>query len=331
MQQAAGRIGEAPAGSIGTVVRDVVPVADGVVAIELVPDGGGPLPAWEPGAHIDLLLGPDLVRQYSLCGDPDDPRSWWIAVLLRPDGGGGSRRVHALRPGDRVPVRGPRNAFRLHPAPHYVFVAGGIGITPIRPMVAAAVRAGAGWTLHYGGRSRTTMAFAGELARYGAQVRLHPEDEHGPLDPDAVVAGAPPGALVYCCGPAGLIDAMTATTAGTAGTAGTTAGTLHVERFTAAPAADPAADAAFDVECRASGITVRVPPGVSVLDALEEAGGVIVNSSCRDGVCGTCETGVLAGDPDHRDTVLDDAERAAGEVMMVCVSRSIGPRLVLDI
>ena len=317
----AGPIGTA--GTIGTVVREVVPVADGVVAVELVAADGGPLPRGEPGAHVDLLLGPDLVRQYSLCGDPDRPRSWWIAVLLRPDGGGGSRRVHALRPGDRVPVRGPRNAFRLHPAPHYVFVAGGIGITPIRPMLDAAGRAGAGWTLHYGGRSRSTMAFADELARHGPRVRLQPQDEHGPLDPDAILAAAPSGALVYCCGPAGLIDAMTERSAGS--------GTLHVERFTAAPGAGDGADTAFDVECRASGVTVRVPPGVSILDALEEAGGVIVNSSCREGVCGTCETGVLAGEPDHRDTVLDDAERASGEMMMVCVSRSRGPRLVLDI
>lgn len=177
-------------------------VADGVLALTLRHPLGAELPPWEPGAHIDVVLGPDLERQYSLCGDPTDRRAWRIAVLREPDGRGGSAHVHGrLGEGDTVRVRGPRNHFALAPAPRYRFVAGGIGITPILPMLAAAEAAGAEWSLLYGGRTRGSMAFTEELGRYGARVTLAPQDETGLLDLAPVLDRVPEGTLVYCCGP----------------------------------------------------------------------------------------------------------------------------------
>ncbi|WP_372660265.1 PDR/VanB family oxidoreductase [Amycolatopsis kentuckyensis] len=295
-------------------------LAEGVVRLTLRAPDGGPLPAWEPGAHLDLVLGPDLVRQYSLCGDPADRSVLQVAVLREPAGRGGSAHVHErLRNGETLRVRGPRNHFALEPAPHYLFVAGGIGITPLVPMLATAEAAGARWRLLYGGRTRASMAFAAELRdRYGDRVELVPQDERGLLDLDAALA-AEPGAAVYCCGPEPLLAAMEVRCA---------PGTLHVERFTAK--ADTEAKTAFEVELAQSGRTLSVPPDRSVLEVVEESG-VPVLSSCREGTCGTCETGVLAGVPDHRDAVLTPAEQEAGDVMMICVSRCAGPRLVLDL
>ncbi|EPJ38365.1 putative Phenoxybenzoate dioxygenase subunit beta [Streptomyces afghaniensis 772] len=176
--------------------------ADGVLALTLRHPLGEPLPVWEPGAHIDVVLGPGLERQYSLCGDPADRSAWRIAVLREPDGRGGSAHVHEqVGQGDKVRVRGPRNNFALEPAPRYRFVAGGIGITPILPMLAAAEAAGAEWTLLYGGRTRRSMAFGEELARYGDRVTIAPEDETGLLDLPSVLDDVPEGTLVYCCGP----------------------------------------------------------------------------------------------------------------------------------
>ncbi|MGD9988508.1 PDR/VanB family oxidoreductase [Pseudonocardia sp.] len=311
---------------IDAVVVGVDRVADDTVAVTVRAAGGGLLPAWTAGAHTDVVLGPGLVRQYSLCGAPDDLRTWRFAVLRAPGSRGGSRRVHELAAGDRVRLRGPRNHFRLRPAPRYLFVAGGIGITPILPMLAAAERAGVPWTLHYGGRSRATMAFAEQLAAaHGARVVLRPQDEEGLLDLPTILGGAAPGTLLYCCGPEGLLSAVAAHTGRWP------TGTVHTERFTPRTGTDDGADSAFEVECRASGVTVTVAPGRSVLDAVEAVGGVVVASSCREGVCGTCETSVLDGVPEHRDSVLDDGERAAGEVMMICVSRAASARLVLDL
>jgi ferredoxin-NADP reductase len=295
--------------------------ADGVLALTLRHPLGEPLPAWEPGAHIDVVLGPDLERQYSLCGDPADRDAWRIAVLREPDGRGGSAYVHGqLGQGDKVRVRGPRNHFALRPAPRYRFVAGGIGITPILPMLAAAEAAGAEWTLLYGGRSRGSMAFTEELAAYGGRVTVAPQDETGLLDLGPVLDGLPEGTLVYCCGPGPLLDAVEARCP---------SGALNVERFQ--PKAQQAGeDSEFEVELAQSGRTVTVAAGVSVLDAVR-ACGVEVLFSCTEGTCGTCETDVLEGTPDHRDSVLTPEEREAGETMMICVSRCRGNKLVLDL
>jgi ferredoxin-NADP reductase len=298
-------------------------LADGVVALNLARADNDPLPAWEPGAHIDLVPGPDLVRQYSLCGDPAERRVWRIAVLREPAGRGGSAHVHdRLSVGDRVAAVGPRNRFPLRHSPRYIFLAGGIGITPILPMLAAAERAGASWRLLYGGRRRNSMAFLPDLAHYGDRVSVVPQDESGLLDLDGPLGTPVPDTLVYCCGPEPLLAAVAERCRAWP------AGSLHVERFAAAP--DSAAGPAFEVELRASGRVVAVPAGTSILRSVEDAG-VAVLSSCREGTCGTCETDVLDGVPDHRDSVLTDAERAAGDVMMICVSRSLSQRLVLDL
>jgi ferredoxin-NADP reductase len=306
------------------VVERCEQAAAGVRALILRHPQGEALPAWEPGAHVDVLLGPGLERQYSLCGDPADRHTWRIAVLREPDGRGGSAYVHdRLEPGAAVRVRGPRNRFPLEPAPRYRFVAGGIGITPILPMLAAAEAAGAEWTLLYGGRTRASMAFTRELARYGDRVTLAPQDETGLLDLGSVLDGLPGDTLVYCCGPGPLLDAVEERCPPDA---------LRVERFRPKeePRAGTDADAEFEVELARSGMTVTVPPDRSVLDAVRAAG-VEVLFSCTEGTCGTCETDVLEGTPDHRDSVLTQEERAAGETMLICVSRCRGKRLVLDL
>ena len=300
--------------------------AEGVISLTLADPGGARLPAWTPGAHIDLLLG-DAVRQYSLCGPPGDQHTWRIAVLLDPGGRGGSVSVHeTLKVGDQVAVRGPRNHFPLHAAPRYVFIAGGIGITPIMPMIAVATEAGSDWRLFYGGRSRTSMAFLDELASYGEQVTTWPDDERGLLPLDDILASPADNVLVYCCGPEALLAATEQRCAAWP------AGALHLERFSAKPQPEPAAgqEVPFEVVCQRSGLTVTVPPGTSIIDALDEQG-VSVLSSCLEGVCGTCETQVLEGVPDHRDSLLSEDEREANEYMMVCVSRSKSDRLVLDL
>ncbi|MCX4704919.1 PDR/VanB family oxidoreductase [Streptomyces sp. NBC_01373] len=295
--------------------------ADGVLALTLRHPLGERLPDWEPGAHIDVVLGPDLERQYSLCGDPGDRDAWRIAVLREPDGRGGSAHVHGqLGQGDKVRVRGPRNHFALRTAPRYRFVAGGIGITPILPMLAAAEAAGAEWTLLYGGRNRESMAFTEELGRYGDRVTIAPQDETGLLDLGSVLNDVPEGTLVYCCGPGPLLDAVEARSP---------AGVLHVERFQAKEQVT-GENTEFEVELAQSGRTLTVPKDVSVLDAVRSAG-VEVLFSCTEGTCGTCETDVLEGAPDHRDSVLTDEEREAGETMLICVSRCRGKRLVLDL
>jgi ferredoxin-NADP reductase len=301
--------------------------ADGVITLSLADPTGAKLPAWTPGAHIDVLLDDTVVRQYSLCGSPGDQHSWRIGVLLDPGGRGGSRRVHEMmNVGDAVAIRGPRNHFPLLAADRYVFIAGGIGITPILPMLEAATDAGADWQLYYGGRSRESMAFVGELAQYGDRVTLWPDDTRGLLPLDEILASPSEGVLIYCCGPEGLL------TATERHCAAWPPGALHVERFAAKPQPEAAAggDSAFEVSCQRSGVTVTVPPGKSIIEVLEE-NGVSVLSSCLEGVCGTCETAVLSGTPDHRDSLLTQEEREANEYMMICVGRALSDRLELDL
>lgn len=311
-------------GWIEATVSRVERVADEVVSLTLCPRHGDTFPEWAPGAHIDVEIAPGLIRQYSLCGNPSDRAEWRIAVLREPHGRGGSVRVSTVRTGDQLSLRGPRNHFPLDSAQGYLFIAGGIGITPILPMVRAVARTDTPWRLFYGGRSRSSMAFTEELARYGEHVRLYPQDEFGQLDVEAILAAPEPGTLVYCCGPEGMLTAVTKRAAHWP------SGAVRMERFSAKDTGSTEGDVPFDVECRASGVTVTVDPGESILDAVERTGGVVVASSCREGVCGTCEATVLEGVPEHRDSVLSDEERKAGDVTMTCVSRSRTPRLVLD-
>ncbi|WFG46866.1 oxidoreductase [Pseudonocardia alni] len=298
-------------------------LADDVVLLTLRDPSGAELPEWTPGAHLDLVLTADLVRQYSLCGNPGERSVYRVAVLREPAGRGGSAHVHdVVAEGDTVLVRGPRNRFALVDAPGYVFVAGGIGITPLVPMIAAAHAAGADWRLVHGGRSRASMAFTELAGRHPDRVSLVPQDEAGLLDVAGILAAAA-GRPVYCCGPEGLLAAVEAE--------GERLGVpVHVERFSARPGALDGPDEAFEVELSGSGTVVAVPADCSILDALEGAG-IATLSSCREGTCGTCETGVLAGEPDHRDSLLTEEERASNEVMMLCVSRARSPRLVLEL
>jgi ferredoxin-NADP reductase len=304
--------------------------ADGVVTLEFTDPDGGDLPSWEPGAHIDLLLTEELTRQYSLFSDPTDPTVWRVGVLLDPQSRGGSKFVHEnLVDGATVRVRGPRNHFQLVQAPAYLFIAGGIGITPIMTMVRAAQQAGADWSLVYLGRSRATMAFAEELeASYGSRVTVWADDEKEALFELGSVLGAPrEETLVYCCGPEGLLTAVEQ------GCSHWPEGSLHIERFAAkAPSPEQAAAAleSFAVVCQRSGVTVEVSGEGSILEALEDAD-IPILSSCLEGVCGTCEATVLEGIPDHRDSMLSDAERASNKVILTCVSRSCSERLVLDL
>jgi ferredoxin-NADP reductase len=299
--------------------------ADGVVTLALHGVGGHPLPPWTPGAHVDLILGEAPTRQYSLCGDPADHHEYRLGILRDPNGRGGSLHVHdRLHVGDIVRIRGPRNNFELAPSPRYLFVAGGIGITPILVMISAAEAAGADWRLVYGGRQRASMAFLDELARYGDRVTVCPQDETGLLDLDTLLGTPRDDTLVYCCGPEPLLAAVEQRCATWPRRA------LHVERFSAKPITEPARAEAFEVVLARSELTLTVPPDRSILDLVEEAG-VGVLSSCAEGTCGTCETPVLEGEPDHRDSVLDEDERQGGACMMICVSRSCSSRLVLDL
>lgn len=291
-------------------------VADGVVRLRL--EGSG-LPRWEPGAHLDLVLPSGLVRQYSLCGDPGDTSSYTVATRLAEDGRGGSREVHEqLAEGMELEVRGPRNRFPLVEAPSYVFVAGGIGITPILPMLRA-LPEGADWRLLYGGRTRASMPFLEEVRGLaGDRLTLVAEDEDGRPDLAALFADVPAGTAVYCCGPEGLMAAVEARLPEGA--------VLHLERF--APRLSAEGNAEFELELRRSGRTLTVPADSTVLAAVRRE---LPDTaySCRQGFCGTCRQRVLEGEVDHRDELLTDAERA--DSMLICVSRSRSERLVLDL
>jgi ferredoxin-NADP reductase len=311
-------------------------VADQVVTLTLADPAERELPAWAPGAHIALRLGADLVRNYSLCGDPADCGTLRVAVLREARGRGGSAYVHdVLRPGQAVRARGPRNNFPLVDAQAYVFVAGGIGITPLLPMIAAADARGADWLLLYGGRRRAAMAFSAELQqRYGGRVRVQPQDEAGLLDLRSVLGTPGEGAAVYCCGPAPLLAAVEDFCGGWP------PGALHLERFAPRPARAGGPDAgfpgtglpdsSFEVHLARSGAVVTVPPHLSIVEAVARAG-VEIPTSCLEGTCGTCETAVLGGVPQHRDELLTEQERAVGDVMFPCVSRCLSGRLVLDL
>ncbi|WP_410675767.1 PDR/VanB family oxidoreductase [Amycolatopsis sp. cmx-4-68] len=287
-----------------TVLDRVERLADDVVSLVLRGDEG-PLAPWEPGAHIDLELPNWLTRQYSLCGDPGDLSSYRIAVRHDPLSRGGSEYVHLfLRPGRTLSVSLPRNHFPLRAAPEYLFLAGGIGITPIVPMLRAAVASGAAATLVYAGRSRP---FAAELvAAYGERVRLGRPDL-------AALATEFPAAEVYCCGPEPMLAAAEAVFP-----------RVHTERFQPTRRVF-GPDTPFEVVSARTGETIPVPADESLLDALDHAGRP-VPSGCREGVCGSCEVRVLAGEPEHRDDIGAPAGR-----MYACVSRALTPRLVLDL
>ncbi|EIF75258.1 cytochrome P450, partial [Burkholderia pseudomallei 354a] len=323
------RIGESNARRAGRALRvdSVMPVAERVLRVRLVAPDGAPLPRWSAGAHIDVECGDTgLSRQYSLCGDPAERGVYEIAVLREPASRGGSAWLHErLRPGMRVKIRGPRNHFRLDGhAARAILIAGGIGVTPIGAIAREARARGIDYALHYCGRSRRTMAFVDELAAlHGERLRLHVSDEGTRHDFSALDVAA--GTQVYACGPARMLDALAACAAHWPAHA------LRVEHFAAAaPRVDPRTDQPFEVELKDSGLTLTVPANRTLLATLRAAN-VDVQSDCEEGLCGSCEVRVLAGEVDHRDSVLSADERALNTRMMACCSRARRGRLVLEL
>jgi ferredoxin-NADP reductase len=303
--------------------------ADHIISMTLRDPDGARLPAWEPGAHLAITLPSGKVRQYSLCGDRHDRYTYTIAILKVAEGRGGSREIHEqVRIGHLLAVGEPRNDFVLEPAPHYLFLAGGIGVTPIVAMIESLRSAGnLDYRVVYGARTRSAMAFTGRLLDGGgARVQLVAQDEAGAVDIAAAMASSPPGTHVYCCGPPAMLAAVQDIAARFPGFS------VHIERFAAAPREQPAAvETPFEVELARTGVTVTVGPEDTVLDAVLEVA-PDTPYSCTAGFCGTCETKVLAGQVDHRDDLLTEDERAANTSMMICVSRVTGgTKLTLDL
>ncbi|WP_083649963.1 PDR/VanB family oxidoreductase [Amycolatopsis sp. CB00013] len=310
--------------SLPVIVTHRRRVAEDTVELTLASVGAHRLPPWTPGAHVDLIMPSGLIRQYSLCGDPADTHEYRLAVLREDSGRGGSVEAHALTRGAEVRIRRPRNNFPIAEAPAYLFVAGGIGITPFLPMLPRLTVAGVPWRLVYRGRSLARMAYAGPLAAtYPDQVSLYPADTCPRPDLTALMRTLPDRSAVYCCGPTRLIEAVTE-----AMPIGCPQGTLHVERF--ASTARAGENHAFEAELRRSGRTVSVPADGTLLAAIHEVDPA-VPASCVDGVCGSCLTPVLAGVPDHRDDVLQPHERDRTDVIYPCVSRARGGKIVLDV
>ncbi len=317
--------------SLKVAERRVVARDQDVVAVTFVGADGGPLPRWHPGSHIDVHLPSGLIRQYSLCGDPATADAYRLAVRRIPDGGGGSIEVHdALQPGVTVTSHGPRNAFPLtvpgygSPTRRFRFIAGGIGITPILPMLGLAQRLGVDWTMVYAGRTRDSLPFLDEIAEFGDKVSIRTDDRSGLPSADDLLGDCPGGTAVYACGPAPMLTAIRAALVGRDDVE------LHFERFAAPPVVD---GREFSVTLGSTGDTVRVGADETLLAALNRAG-VHARYSCQQGFCGTCRTrvlGVSGGSVEHRDTLLTDPERDGG-MMLVCVSRATeGADLTLDL
>ncbi|WP_051581193.1 2Fe-2S iron-sulfur cluster-binding protein [Pseudonocardia acaciae] len=296
--------------------------ANGVVSLILRSPDGSPLPEWEPGAHIEVLLPSGRLRHYSLYGDPTERDRYRIAVLRNDAGRGGSREMHdGLRIGTRLMVAPPDNAFALEPASAYLLLAGGIGITGLLPMARSLARGQQPWRLIYIGRSRAGMALIDEvMAIAPGHVEIVASEETGRPDLRTIVDGLQPGTAVYCCGPERMISSMTELVAARPDL------TLHAERFSPPGQAD---GAEFDVELRRTGTAVRVSGDQTILGAVAHLVPSLTGG-CELGRCGRCRATVLDGVPDHRDNVLTDAERAAGEILL-CVSRAQGDRLTLDL
>ena len=303
------------------VVTKLWEPAQGIRAITFASADGAPLHTWQPGSHITLHLPNGLKRQYSLCGDALERESYTVAVLRAPESRGGSTWIHnELQVGMTVDVSGPHNHFELEPAPEYMFIAGGIGITPMKAMIES-LPARRQWNLLYAGRSRASMAFADELeATYGQKVVIHADDEAGQrVDLDRALAGFT--GQVYACGPEPLLNALIERVP---------AGRLHFERFVAVDRSSEALSHEFEVTLQRSHKTFTVGKDESLLDAIAAAGGALI-SSCGEGVCGTCEVRVLRGTPQHLDSVMSDEEKDELGVMYPCVSRAESDELVLDI
>lgn len=299
-------------------------VAPGVVSLAFVAPDRAELPPFEPGAHVDVHLPDGTIRPYSLCGDPGQRRAYTVGVR-EIEGGRASVAIHRqLRPGLAMKIGAPRNNFPFARAKNYLFVAGGIGVTPLLPMMRAAAAAGARWTLLFCAPCAADAPFLDEIMTFGGEVVLHASATGTRLDAAARLAHAPADTMLYCCGPERLMVAVEAATAHWPD------GAVRFEWFAARTRPEDEVAGAFQLTCARSGRTLAVPPELSVLDALTAAG-IDLPRSCEQGVCGTCEVRVLEGEIDHRDSILSAGERAANDVMMACVSRARSPRLVLDL
>lgn len=298
--------------------------AEGIHLYEFSALDAGRLPAFAAGAHIDLHLPNGLVRQYSLCNPQHETHRYVVGIKRDPASRGGSSFIHdQLKVGTVLELGGPRNHFALHEeAAHSVLIAGGIGVTPIACMAQRLQALSASFEVHYSVRRREEAAFLDVLG--GARLHLHVDSEQGnaPLPLAAIAARAPRDAHLYCCGPAPMLDAFEAACAGRP------AGHAHLERFAAA--APVAAEGGFTVQLARAGRSIFVAKGCTILDTLRQEG-VPVQASCEQGICGSCETRVLSGRPDHRDSLLSDDEKQSNQVMMVCCSGSKDPVLVLDL
>lgn len=320
-----GAVQAVPAQTLTVRLTAIRWLAEDIHGFEFRRPDGGPLPPFTAGAHVDVHLPGGLVRPYSLCNPPHETHRYEVAVKRDAAGRGGSRAMHdQLRVGELLTLDGPRNHFALdESAGRSVLIAGGIGITPIACMAQRLQALGASFEVHYSVRRREDAALLDALP--SDRLRLHVDAEHGgaPLPVAALVADAPPAAHLYCCGPAPMLDAFEAATRGRPPTQ------VHLERFSA-PATQAATGGGYAVELARSRRTLRIPPGATILEVLRREG-LTVAASCEQGICGSCETRVLAGRPDHRDHLLSDEEKQAGNVMMVCCSGSHDPVLVLDL
>lgn len=320
---------KATSGRLEVRLRSIIHLAEDIRGFEFVDPAGHPLPPFTAGAHLDVHLPGGLIRQYSLCNDPAETHRYMVAVLRDGKGRGGSRAMHdQLKAGDRLAISAPRNHFELaRGAGHHLFLAGGIGITPIMAMIAAVRARGESFHLYYCTRSPERTAFLPELRPLLAsgQATVHHDggDPANGLDLGLVLSRYRPGSHLYYCGPAGFLDAVERAASAWPAAA------RHCERFSA-PAARPAQaepDMPFQVELAGTGMRFQVPPGKTVVDVLE-AHGIPVDVSCRSGYCGTCMTRYLEGEPVHRDSVLDEEDRR--EFVMICCCRAKNT-LVLDL
>ncbi|MGL5967268.1 MAG: PDR/VanB family oxidoreductase [Kluyvera sp.] len=296
-----------------------------VVLLTLAHPDGLALPAFQAGAHLDVHLPGELIRPYSLCGDPQDSHHYQLGILKDSQSKGGSLAAHALREGDVVQVSEPRNLFALaeHSA-HSLLIGGGIGITPMLAMAAELHRAGRSFSLHYCARTRDLAAFLPQLAAcaYAPQVHLHFSDEQR-INLDAVLCDVPEGSHVYTCGPSRLMEAVSER----AKAHGYSPEQIHQECFSAGV---ETGGQPFEVVTAASGITVQVAANQTIVEALAQAG-LKVCVSCKQGICGSCLTDVLEGEPDHRDHYLTDEEKADGDQILLCCSRAKSARLIIDL
>lgn len=305
--------------------------AEDICSFELTAVDGSALPPFEPGAHIDVHLPNGLIRQYSLCPGADQLGRYLIAVLLEPASRGGSAAVHRLQVGDRLRIGAPRNHFPLQgDAQRSLLLAGGIGITPLLAMAEHLAARGADFVLHYGARSAGRMAFANRLRQeaLAAQVHLHLDDgaPEQKLVLDQALGPVTPGTHIYVCGPGGFMDWVL----DGARQAGWPEEQLHREYFAAPVRSQDAEDGAFQIQIGHGGAIHTVPTGRNVIEVLGEHG-IEIPVSCEQGVCGTCVTRVLEGQPDHRDSYLTEQERATNDCFTPCCSRARSSLLVLDL